>query len=237
MCQLQAYDQAFSKFFARLKNDGITTANTLFVITADENDHFAGTRCRGAGRCDGINMPCTYPPPTKGEVDADLSLVYATEFGNTTPFSVHSDDAPSVHINGNPAQTDPLTRTLERQAAALKGFDPIIGGDTSVTQALADHAELALLHMITHDPNRTPNFVLFGNPDYFLTASGTPRRRARRPPTRRAASSSRAPFAWNHGDFQHEIMRTWLGVVGPGVRSSGRPTRCSPTTPTSGRRS
>ena len=26
--------------------------------------------------------------------------------------------------------------------------------------------------MITADPNRTPNFILFGNPDYFQSASG-----------------------------------------------------------------
>jgi hypothetical protein len=226
VCQLQAYDQAFGKFFARLKNDDITPANTLFVVTADENDHFAGN-VKGAtpAGCDGIHVPCSYPPPTKGEVDADLSLVYATEFGNTTPFSVHSDDAPSFHIKGNPAQTDPLTRTLERQAATLKGFDPIIGGDNNVTQALADQAELDLLHMISHDPNRTPNFVLFGNPDYFLTASG----RTTPPctPATDAAScfvQSRA-FAWNHGDFQRDIVRTWLGVVGPGVRKLGRTDR------------
>jgi hypothetical protein len=222
VCQLQAYDQAFGKFFARLKNDGITPANTLFVITADENDHFAGN-VKGAvpAGCDGMHVPCSYPSPTKGEVDADLSLVYATEFGNTTPFSVHSDDAPSVHIKGNPAQTDPLTRTLERQAGALKGFDPIVGGDNNVTQALADQAELDLLHMISHDSNRTPNFVLFGNPDYFLFASGhsTP---PCTPPTDAASCfvQSRA-FAWNHGDFQRDIVRTWLGVVGPGVRKLG----------------
>jgi arylsulfatase A-like enzyme len=28
-------------------------------------------------------------------------------------------------------------------------------------------------------------------------------------------------FAWNHGDFQRDIVRTWLGVVGPGVRNQG----------------
>jgi hypothetical protein len=222
VCQLQAYDKAFGQFFARLKHDGITSANTLFVITADENDHFAGN-VKGAvpAGCDGIHLPCSYPPPTKGEVQADLSLVVATETGNTTPFSVHSDDAPSIHIKGNPAQTDPLTRTLERQAAALKGFDPIIGGDANVTQALADQAELDLLHMISHDPNRTPNFVLFGNPDYFMFATGhtTP---PCTPPTDAASCfvQSRA-FAWNHGDFQREIVRTWLGVVGPGVRKLG----------------
>ena len=222
VCQLADYNKAFGQFFARLQHDGITPANTLFVVTADENDHFAGN-VRGAvpAGCDGIHVPCSYPAPAKGEVDADLSLVYATEFGNTTPFSVHSDDAPSVHIRGNPAQTDPLTRTLERQAAALKGFDPIVGGDANVTQALADQAELDLLHMISHDPNRTPNFVLFGNPDYFLTASGhtTP---PCTPPTDAASCfvQSRA-FAWNHGDFQRDIVRTWLGVVGPSVRKLG----------------
>ena len=39
---LHEYDQAFATFFARLQRDGITKQNTLFVLTADENDHFAG---------------------------------------------------------------------------------------------------------------------------------------------------------------------------------------------------
>src|SRR6267378_190641 len=33
---LQQYDDSFNKFFTRLANDGITPANTLFVITAEE---------------------------------------------------------------------------------------------------------------------------------------------------------------------------------------------------------
>ena len=78
--QLKAYDAAFSKFFARLTADGITAENTLFVITADENDNFAGSLARATPKgCDGVNVPCTYPAGAKGEVDADLSLVYATE--------------------------------------------------------------------------------------------------------------------------------------------------------------
>jgi hypothetical protein len=223
VCQLQAYDAAFGKFFARLQHDGITPDNTLFVITADENDHFAGSVAAATPTgCDGVTTPCMYPTGAKGEVDADLSRVFATEFGNTTPFSVHSDDAPSVHIKGTPAQTDPVTRTLEQQAAALKGFDPNVNGDANVTQALADQAEFALLHMISNDPNRTPTFVLFGNPDYFLSASGHTT-----PLCAPALDSANCftqgrDFAWNHGDFQRDIVQTWLGVVGPGVRKLGR---------------
>ncbi len=218
VCQLTYYQSAFSKFFTRLAADGINASNTLFVITADENDHFAGNIAAATpAGCNGVTVACTYPVGAKGEVDADLSPVFNTEFGNTTPFSVHSDDAPTFHINGNPAQTDPTTRTLEQQAALLNGFDPNIGGDALVSQALADQSEMAFLHMITSDPARSPNFVMFGNPDYFLSASGhtTPLCT----PTTDSAScfvQSRG-FAWNHGDMQHEIVQTWLGLVGPGV--------------------
>jgi hypothetical protein len=91
-----------------------------------------------------------------------------------------------------------------------------------VTQALADHAEQALLHMITADPNRTPNFILFANPDYFLTASGKTSPLCI--PQSNAAScfSEQSGFAWNHGDFQNDITQTWLGMVGPGVLQLGR---------------
>jgi hypothetical protein len=220
--QLAAYNDAFGKFFARLAADGITMENTLFVVTADENDHFVGGPPSPAN-CDGISTPCTYEK--KGEIDGDLSLVLATEFGNTTPFRVHTDSAPTVYINGNPGQTDPVTRTLEREAGALLGFDPVDGPDGStnqVTQALADYAEQDLLHMITADPNRTPNFILSANPDYFLSATGATAPACT--PQENAAScfQEESGFAWNHGDFQEDITRTWLGMAGPGVHRLGR---------------
>ena len=221
---LKAYDKAFGQFFARLKKDGITKDNTLFVFTADENDHFVGGPPSPA-KCDGINTPCTYGK--KGEIDGDLSLIYATEFGNVTPFRVHSDSAPTVYISGNPTgQTDTVTRALEQQAGAMLGFDTVAangaGATNHVAAALADHAEMALLHMITVDPNRTPNFVLFGNDDYFLSASGHTSPLCT--PANNAAScfSEGAGFAWNHGDFQNQITHTWLGMVGPGVDRKGR---------------
>jgi hypothetical protein len=54
---LKSYDDAFAKFFARLAADGINKSNTLFVVTADENDHYAGQQ---AQNCDGVTVPCVY---------------------------------------------------------------------------------------------------------------------------------------------------------------------------------
>jgi hypothetical protein len=62
--QLKKFDAAFGKFFARLAADKITTDNTLFVITSDENDHFAGSAPTPAG-CDGVNVPLPIPQVTR----------------------------------------------------------------------------------------------------------------------------------------------------------------------------
>lgn len=220
--QLAAYDAAFGKFFARLAQDGITKDNTLFVVTADENDHFVGGPPSPAN-CDGIHIACTYAK--KGEIDADLSLVFATEFGDTTPFNIHFDDAPTFFIKGNPGQMDAVTRRLEQESGRMLGFDPVAGpnGSTNhVAQAIADQAEQNLLHMITFDANRTPNFILFANDDYFLQAFGDTTPLCT--PMTNAASCfhEESGFAWNHGDFQNQITHTWLGIVGPGVQRRGR---------------
>jgi hypothetical protein len=219
--QLAAYDAAFGKFFDRMAKDGITKDNTLFVVTADENDHFAGGPPSPAN-CDGVHTPCTYAKI--GEIDGDLSRIFATEFGDTTPFDVHFDDAPTFYIKGNPGQMDAVTRKLEQESGKLLGFDPLDGphgGTNHVTQAVADQAEQGLLHMVTFDPNRTPNFILFANPDYFLLAFGDTKLCT---PITNAAScfTEDSGFAWNHGDYQSDITHTWLGMVGPGVKSKGR---------------
>jgi hypothetical protein len=54
---LKTYDDAFAAFFARLASDGINKDNTLFIVTADENDHYAGQQ---AQNCDGVTTPCVY---------------------------------------------------------------------------------------------------------------------------------------------------------------------------------
>ena len=161
---------------------------------------------------------CPAPTPNKGEVDTKLNALFAGEFGDNTPFNIDFDDAPGIWIDGNPAQNSPVTRKLEREAANLQGFDPITGHTNFMMAALADHAEQALLHMITSDQNRTPNFILFANPDYFLTTSS--------PATPCTATPScftqTRNFAWNHGDFQKDITQTWLGLAGPGIRAQGQ---------------
>jgi hypothetical protein len=230
--QLAAYNVAFGKFFARLASDGITSGNTLFIVTADENDHYAGQPGSPAG-CDGINTPCTYVrlpagcdgdsvPCTKtnlGQVNVDVLALLKTEEPNyvAPSFAVHNDDAPTVYIQGKPGPVDPATRALEHQMAGLLAYDPIVNANVALMQAMADPAEMSLLHMVTKDPARTPTFTYFGNDDFFIFASS-----AVGCAPLAACSNEQPGFNWSHGDFQNDITRTWLGMVGPGVRRIGR---------------
>ena len=215
VAQLRAYDAAFGKFFARLAAAGITKDNTLFLIVPDENDHFVGGPPSPAN-CNGITVPCTYA--AIGEITAIYNRLLFTRRGNTTPFLVHSDDAPTVYIIGNPAPTAPVTRAMERDTDALTVVNPITGNTDKLSVFLADQAEMKFLHMITSSSARTPTFTMFGNPDYFFV-TGNPLTDCAFPP----ACIVEAPgFAWNHGDVQEDITRTWMAMVGPGVRHQGR---------------
>ncbi len=216
--QLHDYDRAFQTFFDRLAADGIDKSNTLFVFTVDEGDHFVGDTPTPAG-CDGVTTQCTYN--RVGEINADLRRMIRTQFGDTTAFSVHSDDAPTVYVNGNPGRTDTAVRKLERESFGLSWLNPYTGTvQTDITQALADPVEEKTLHMVTADPMRTPTFTLFADPNWFFFATGglpcaTPADCATIP------ARTNQSFAWNHGDIQDEIASTWVGYVGPGVRNMG----------------
>jgi hypothetical protein len=217
--QLKIYDAAFGKFFARLAADGITKDNTLFVVTADENDHFVGSAPTPAN-CDGVHTPCTYAKV--GEIDTFIDRLLLTQRQNTTPFLVHSDDAPTFYITGNPAPTDTVTRTLEHDVNALTVVNPITGNNDRLSALLADRAEMKLLHMIPSVADRVPTFTMFGNDNYFDQTSSSSTGQGKdcsQPPACVAVGSG---FAWNHGDFQKQITRTWFGMVGPGVAKQGR---------------
>jgi len=207
---LKAYDDAFDKFFTRLAADGITTKNTLFVFSADENDHFVGGAPSPAN-CDGVNVPCTYSQI--GEINANLAGLLATQQGITTPFKVHSDSAPTIYITGNPARDAAVTRAFDRALSKLTAVNPITGDTDTLTQFLADPVEMKMLHMVTADPARTSTLVMFADENYFLFAGA--------PNCTSPCVTEQPGFAWNHGDVNPDITTTWLGMVGPGVKQKG----------------
>ncbi|MCU1276458.1 MAG: hypothetical protein JWM53_4 [bacterium] len=211
VAQLAAYDAAFAKFFARLAKAGIDERNTLFVFTADEGDHFVGGAPSPAG-CDGIHTPCTYAHI--GELNVNLTGLLAAA-GITTPWKAHSDSAPNLWLDGNPAADAPALRALERALAKLNVTNLLSGVDEKLANYLADRTEMKLLHMVSADAARTPTMTMFAKPDYFV-GGGAPLCSAAKP-----CVTENPGFAWNHGDASQDITTTWLGVVGPGVRRVG----------------
>ena len=222
--QLKSYDDAFATFFQRLQNDGIDKSNTLFVVTVDEGDHFAG----GTGTPDPANpgalvynhTPCSTPtscPANQiGEVNANINS--ALPAGEPS-FDIHFDDAPTFYVNGQPERTNPALRKLEQDAGAATLPDPYKGGaQTPIAQRLADTVEENALHMVNSDPKRTPSFTMFGDPDFFFTIGNVCKGPSPDPGVPECVNPA---FAWNHGDSQDEIGNTWFGMVGPGVDADG----------------
>jgi hypothetical protein len=208
--QLKTENAAFRTFFKALAAHGITRANTLFVVTADENDHFVGGPPSPAS-CNGVTTPCSYSKV--GEVDGNLTGLLAAK-GIHTPFDVAADSAPILYVHGQPARTQAQVRTLERTAATLTAQDLAAGKTVPLTNYLADPVELKLLHMITGDPKRTPTLALFGNTDFWLGGG----------PASCGSSCVSEPSggdAYNHGDVAPDINTTWLGLAGPGVKPLG----------------
>ena len=132
---LKAYDAAFGKFFDRLSADGINASNTLFIVTADENDHFAGQQ---AQNCDGVTTTCLYntvagnpkhgqydltnkgvtpwtgptvwPPagtngPLVGEIGYNMDWLIGSTI-DSTGYDISFDSAPSFYINQQPQAVD-----------------------------------------------------------------------------------------------------------------------------------
>ena len=230
--QLADYNAAFGTFFQHLKQAGIDESNTLFIFTPDEGDHFVGVNPVPAN-CDGAkiekdgevvpDVPCTYPAANGatgiGELDLNLNLVVSNA-GNTTPFEIHSDDAATTYVNGQPLFNAPAVRALEQTMASQSVFNPHtglaenllgIGLGSDLQGAIVDQVGQRLLHIHSEiDPDRDPTFTFFGNPNFFFQSSG--------PATAVVGSNIGSGFAWNHGDIQPEIGRTFFGIVGPGVK-------------------
>jgi hypothetical protein len=228
IAQAQYYNAAFGTFFKRLAADGITTANTLFVLSADEGDHEAGANVGRAvtptpANCDGATVSgttvtpdvlCTYPAGTFGELAGNMTGLLATQKNNTTPFSLENDTAPEFYLTGNPGPTSPAVRQMEHDVAGLTALNPYTGTTQNIANYIADPVEESILHFTDADPARTPTFAVFAKPDYFLSAGSA---------TCPAAGcvTQNTGFAWDHGDYAAEINMTYLGLAGPGVKHLG----------------
>ncbi len=229
---LAAYNTAFQTFFDRLADDGIDKSNTLFVITADEGDHFAGANVGRAvdatPNCTGtpgtIGYACSYPAGTLGEQAVNIHGLLQNQLGNSTPF-YNESQGNSVYITGNPGPSDPTTRQLERDFANAQANNTYDNNPAqNITQYEADPTVEQLLHFVNADPNRTPSFTVFPKPDYFLSIGTTDSGCGTGVTQANAAAmctSINNGFAWDHGYYAPEIDNTWLGMVGPGVAHKG----------------
>ena len=226
VAQAQYYNQAFGTFFKRLAADGITTKNTLFVLSSDEGDHEVGANVGRAiqptpANCDGAKVSgatvtpdvlCTYPAGSFGELSGNITGLLATQKADMTPFSLEQDSAPEFYVTGNPGNDAPAVRSLERDVGGLTASNPYTGTTQPITNYLADPTEEAILHMVNADPARTPTFAMFAKPDYFLTPGST---------MCSPCVTQNTNFAYDHGDYAAEINTNFLGIAGPGVRNLG----------------
>jgi hypothetical protein len=208
------YDAAFQKFFERLAADGITPKNTLFVISAEENDQFAGANVGRASvptpaGCDGVTTPCNYPSGTIGELQANINGLLAGTASAATPFDIEPQGA-AIYVHGQPAADNPAVRQLERDTARMTNpLDPYSGvANEPITRYQAGALEQRVLHMQTADPLRTPTYTLFPKPDYFFSTSGP-------------NVSINSSFAYDHGYYSPNIDVTWAAMTGPGVARRG----------------
>jgi hypothetical protein len=213
------YDHAFQVFFARLAADGITPANTEFVISAEEGDQFAGANAARKGTqptpngCDGLTTltACNYASGQIGELQANIKGLLSSTTSSGTQFDIEPQGA-SLYVHGQPAANDPTVRQLERDTAAMTTgsftdpYDNVTGEKITAYQAGA--LEERVLHMQTADPLRLPTYTLFPKPDYFFSTSG-------------ANVSINSAFAYDHGYYSPNIDITWAGMVGPGVAKNG----------------
>jgi len=237
---LQKYDAAFATFFQRLADDGIDKTNTLFILTADEGDHFAGSNltravqpaCGAAPVSWMAGTTCSYATvsgtPTIGEQQVSIHGLLSNQEGNTTPF-YNESQGNSIYINGQPGPNDAVTRQMERDFFAATANDVFDGNvQENITQYEADPATEALLHFVNADPLRTPSFTLFPKPDYFFTigaTDGSPANQCAAGVNQSNAwqkcTQTNQSFAWDHGYYAPEIDNTYVAFVGPGVAHKG----------------
>ena len=230
---MREYNAAFQAFFTRLAADGITKANTLFLVTVDEGDHYAGGGPLNPG-CDGATVACQYDTAEAGGAafgtagfqrnvgEADVNLPALVKRRDRRPDDVRARTSTTRRRSSSPTRpTTPATppgpndagvRKLEREMGSLTEFNPINGRDAAIADDLADQTEEGILHMVNTRPGADADVHDVRRPGLLLPDVVRERRRP-------AGPAERA---------RHD--------PGPGLPGPGR--RASPgTTATSSRRS
>ena len=204
---------AFGEFFDRLQNDGITKDNTLFVVTVEEGDHFAGTAPDDP--CDGVTTPCTYTNGHVTEVNGDLQAArrhlqrgHGTSRRRTsasTPTWRRTSTSPAI-----PPATPPTSRNLEQAMSRHERDEP---ATRAVQQNLVRRAgRSGRGEDAAHGHGRSGTDADVHAVRRRATSS-SPRSshdavREQRPLELRFAPGTAPPnqsFAWNHGGIQPEI--------------------------------
>lgn len=117
--------------------------------------------------CDGVNVPCTYPSGSFGELEGNATGLLNEETGDTTKFGMADDTAPEHYANGDPSEYSPRVRSFDHDIAALTADNPYTGATQKIANYLADPMEEAILHMVNADPARTQTLAEFAKPDYY----------------------------------------------------------------------
>ena len=210
---LKSYDNAFNTFFQRLAADGITPANTVFEISAEENDQFAGANVNRATQptpagCDGVTIACHYAAGQDGELAANIKGLLSTTASAGTQYDVDAQGA-SIYVHGQPGTADATARQLERDTGAMTANNPYSGAiGEHIAKYQAGAVEERILHMQTNDPLRTPTYSIFPVPDYFFGTTGP-------------NVTINSGFAYDHGYYSPNINVTWAAFTGPGVAVRG----------------
>ncbi len=242
--QLQTYNAAFGLFFQRLANDGIDASNTLFIVSADEQDHFVAGPASPAG-CDGVTTPCNYVYPNGytpvgndspsglnlsiGEVEGDLTQLYQQQFPSLIPPSSSDSKGPDSGLTASGIFD------FHYDMAPAVSLNPYLSSNTPSFARQLERAtsQLTAPNPITGNTDHLTNYLVDSaglNALHMIT--GDP---ARTPTfvmfgntdwyfqeqAEGTIVEQPQDYAYNHGGVAPEINTTWVGFVGPGVQNNG----------------
>lgn len=212
--RLASEDAAFQAFFDRLAAHGITTANSLFVVTPAELARFAGPAPQPPG-CDGLATSCRYSDP--GALEVSLDRLVAAERHDVTAFDLIFGAAASLYLRGNPAPGEPATRQLEQDLAGLQIVDPSSGAARPLTEAIADRATMQFLHLAAASAARRPSVLLFAQSGIEAVGGASAGPCAAAAPCIQRDPAS----AWVRAGLSEATTQSWMAMVGPGVKALG----------------